>query len=51
MDKKELEKIALIVTGKMVLDTPNDMELGEKIRQMLYEAGKPVIYENKKEKK
>ena len=48
MDKKEIEKTVLIVPGKMVLDTPNDMELGEKIRQMLYEAKEQKIYKKEK---
>lgn len=50
MDKDQLEKTALIVTGKMILETPNDMELGAIVRQMLHEAGKPIVYKNKKEK-
>lgn len=51
MDNKKAKETVLIVPGQLVLDTPNDMELGIKIRQMLYEAGKPTIKENKKEKK
>lgn len=51
MDRKEMEKTALIISGQMVLETPNDAELGEKIRRMLYEVGEPKVYENKKEKK
>ena len=50
MDKKQLLTTAIIIPGKTIIETPNDSELGEKIRQMLYEAGEPKIYENKKEK-
>lgn len=49
MDKELIKKTVLIVSGETVLNTPNDAELGEKIRQMFYEADQTKIYENKKQ--
>ena len=49
MDKELIKKTVLAVSGETVLNTPNDAELGEKIRQLFYEAGEAKIYENKKQ--
>ena len=37
MTNQDLEKTAVIIAGKTILDTPNDAELGEKVRKILYE--------------
>jgi hypothetical protein len=47
MDKKQLLTTAVIVTGKTIIETPNDAELGEKVRQLLYESGE-IKFENNK---
>ena len=38
-----------IVPGEMVLNTPNDTELGEKVRAMVYEQSINKLYEIKKD--
>ena len=50
MDKELIKKTMLVVSGETVLNTPNDAELGEKIRQLFYEAREVKIYENKNKK-
>jgi len=37
MTNQDLERTAVIIAGKTILDTPNDTELGEKVRKILYE--------------
>ena len=49
MNNQDLERTAIILAGKTVIDTPNDSELGEKVRKMLYERN--VIEEINQEKK
>lgn len=51
MDREQIKKTVLIVSGETVLNTPNDAELGELIRKMFYEADQAKFQENKKVKK
>lgn len=37
MNNQDLERTAIILAGKTIIDTPNDAELGEKVRKILYE--------------